>query len=135
MLLWMALTVFKPLNMKNRKVLVLGASKSPNRYSYLVASKLVDEGYIPILVSNKEGAVAGVSFVNKWPEDIDIDTVTIYLNPSNQSPYVDLLLHAKPKRVIFNPGAENPILYNQLKERRIEVLNACTLVLLSTHQF
>lgn len=121
--------------MTNRKVLVLGASQNPNRYSYLVARRLIAEGYAPLLVSNKEGEVDGVSFEKKWPEDIDIDTVTMYLNPRNQTPYLNLILQVNPKRVIFNPGAENPILYNQLKERGIEVMNACTLVLLSTQQF
>lgn len=131
----MALTACKPSLMKNRKVLVLGASQNPNRYSYLAASKLVEKGYSPLLLSIKEGTVAGIAFSKNWPLDADIDTVTVYLSPNNQEPYMDLIFNSKPKRVIFNPGAENPIFHKALKDRGINAINACTLVLLSTQQF
>jgi hypothetical protein len=41
----------------------------------------------------------------------------------------------KPRRVIFNPGTENPRLARSLRADGIEVEEACTLVLLQTGQF
>jgi predicted CoA-binding protein len=65
----------------------------------------------------------------------NIDTVTIYLNPRNQKEYYDYILSLHPKRIIFNPGAENDELYELAQSHGIQPLEACTLVLLSTGQF
>lgn len=65
----------------------------------------------------------------------DIDTVTLYLNPKRQEPYYDYIIGLNPKRVIFNPGTENPEFYNLLKQNNIDFEVACTLVLLSTSQY
>jgi hypothetical protein len=45
----------------------------------------------------------------------NIDTVTLYLNPTRQRDYYNYIVEAKPKRVIFNPGTENPEFYQLLK--------------------
>ena len=65
----------------------------------------------------------------------DIDTVTLYLNNKHQQEYHDYILSLKPKRIIFNPGAENPELEKLAEENGIKTMEACTLVLLSTGQF
>ena len=65
----------------------------------------------------------------------DIDTVTLYLNPTNQKPYYDYILSLKPRRIIFNPGAENEELELMAKNNGIKTLEACTLVMLSTSQY
>ena len=59
----------------------------------------------------------------------------MYLNPANQVAYYDYIISLKPKRVIFNPGSENPELYKILEDNNIEALEACTLVLLSADQY
>jgi hypothetical protein len=66
---------------------------------------------------------------------IPIDTVTMYLSPERQSPVIEDILAARPRRVIFNPGAENPDAYPALIQAGIEPVEACTLVLLTTNQF
>jgi len=45
------------------------------------------------------------------------------------------LLELNPKRVIFNPGTENKLLVEILEKNKIEAIEACTLVLLSTGQY
>jgi hypothetical protein len=50
-------------------------------------------------------------------------------------PYYDYIIAQSPKRIIFNPGAENSQLANLAKEKGIIAQNACTLVLLSTGQY
>jgi uncharacterized protein len=65
----------------------------------------------------------------------DIDTITLYLSAKNQIEYYDYILALKPKRVIFNPGTENPELYNLLDEAGIEYMEACTLVMINTGQY
>jgi predicted CoA-binding protein len=65
----------------------------------------------------------------------DVDTVTMYLNPLHQKEYYNYILSLKPKRIIFNPGAENEELAQLAKDNHIVPVEACTLVLLSTGQF
>ncbi|GAA4519677.1 CoA-binding protein [Sphingobacterium thermophilum] len=118
-----------------KKTLILGASTNTARYSYLVANKLVRKGYPIVNVGRKEGEVAGVPIEPAVNIHDDIDTITVYVNPQHQVHYYDYILNTKPKRVIFNPGAENPELKNKLQEAGIETVEACTLVMLNTGQY
>ena len=65
----------------------------------------------------------------------DIDTVTIYLNPEHQPLYYDYIIALNPKRVILNPGTENPELEKKLAAKNISFEHACTLVLLASNQY
>ena len=118
-----------------KKTLILGASTNPSRYSNLAAHRLVEHGHPIVNVVMKPGEVAGVPI--ELPETIhqDLDTITLYLGPDNQIPYYDYILKSKPKRIIFNPGTENPELEELAKAQGIECTEACTLVLLSTGQY
>ncbi|MBP3942047.1 CoA-binding protein [Sphingobacteriaceae bacterium WQ 2009] len=118
-----------------KKTLIIGASTNPERYAYKAAHQLVKHGHELINIGLKQGEVAGQPIQS--PKEIfnDIDTVTLYLSAGKQAAYYDYLLTTKPKRVIFNPGAENPELALLLREHAIEPVEACTLVLLSTGQY
>ena len=65
----------------------------------------------------------------------DLDTVTLYLNAGNQKQYYDYIFSLHPKRIIFNPGAENEELFSLARKKGILPQEACTLVLLSTGQY
>ncbi len=121
--------------MKNKKTLVLGASTKSNKYSYLAIEKLVGKGHSVMAIGQNSGEVAGIKIQTKAIPLKNIDTVTLYLNPSNQREYYNYIVDTKPKRVIFNPGTENPEFYQLLKLNDIKVEVACTLVLLSTNQY
>jgi predicted CoA-binding protein len=64
-----------------------------------------------------------------------VHTITLYINPELQKTYYQDIIALKPKRVVFNPGTENPEFEVLLKENEIESIEACTLVMLSTGQF
>jgi predicted CoA-binding protein len=59
----------------------------------------------------------------------------MYVGPGISRELTPEILRLKPKRVIFNPGSENPELAEKLREIGVAVENACTLVLLRTKQF
>lgn len=122
--------------MHNKKTLVLGASTKPGRYALMAAERLLQKGHAIELLGQSEGQVSGMNIKTKIEEiDKDIDTVTVYLSEKNQEQYEDFLLKMKPKRVIFNPGAENFELEKKLEAQGTEVLEACTLVMLGTGQY
>ena len=117
-------------------VLILGASSKPNRYSYLALNDLRNYGHQVIAVGLKSAQVNDIQIQTELPDvETPIDTVTIYLNKNNQVKYEKYILELQPRRVIFNPGAENSDLMKRLADLNIETLNACTLVMLRTSQF
>ncbi|MBP0905141.1 CoA-binding protein [Mariniflexile gromovii] len=119
----------------NKKTLVLGASLNPRRYSNFVIQKLVNHKIETVAVGLKEGEVAGVPIHTDMFLFKDVHTVTLYLNAKNQKEYYDYIVSLNPKRVIFNPGTENPEFYRILRENNIPFESACSLVLLSTNQY
>jgi uncharacterized protein len=120
---------------KNKKTLVLGASTKPDRYAYKAITMLTENGHSVIAIGQNQGEVAGVKIRTKNIPLSKINTVTLYLNPIRQREYYNYILEAKPKRVIFNPGTENPEFYQLLELNKIKVEVACTLVLLTTNQY
>jgi predicted CoA-binding protein len=125
----------RAMNQNNGKTLVLGASLKPNRYSYYAIERLVDKGEPVVAVGLRPGEVAGVEVAATLMPFEGVDTVTLYLNPERQKQYYDYIIGLKPRRVIFNPGTENPEFENKLRSLGILADRACTLVLLSTDQY
>jgi predicted CoA-binding protein len=115
--------------------LVIGASENPERYAYKAIASLKANGYEVLAIGNKEGAVAGVNFLIGTPDLKNIDTVTLYLSAKNQVALYEYILSLKPRRIIFNPGAENADFAMVCKENGIEILEACTLVMLSLQNY
>jgi len=118
-----------------KKTLILGATDNPARYAYLAANRLVSHGHPIINIGLRQGEVAGVPIERAGEIYKDVDTVTLYLGPGNQEQYYDYILQLKPRRIIFNPGTENPELRDLAEQNGIETTEACTLVLLSTGQY
>lgn len=114
-----------------KKTLVLGASDNPSRYAYRAVHSLKHHGHEVVPVGIRKGQVAGLDIHTDRPALDDIDTVTLYVGPQNQPTWYDYILSLKPKRIIFNPGTENPELERRAEQQGIEVEEACTLVMLS----
>ena len=121
--------------MKNKKTLVLGASENPERYSYLAVNKLFRLNHPVVAIGKRKGKVGEIEIDTEQKPLTDIDTISLYLNPQNQKPYYDYILSLKPQRIIFNPGTENDELEKLATQNKIKVMEACTLVLLSTGQY
>jgi hypothetical protein len=117
------------------KTLVFGASLKPNRYSNYAIQRLVANNHEVVAFGLKEGEVEGIKIDTELKPYTDLDTVTLYLNAKRQAAYYDYIIGLKPRRVIFNPGTENPEFFELLSENNINFEIACTLVLLSTNQY
>ncbi|WP_460949588.1 CoA-binding protein [Spirosoma daeguense] len=119
------------MNTNGKKTLVMGATENPSRYAYMAAHSLLRHGHSIELVGLKKGQIQGQPIQIGQPSLADIDTVTMYVGPRNQGDLYEYIKGLKPRRVIFNPGAENPEFEQQLREEGIEPVEACTLVMLS----
>lgn len=120
---------------EKKKTLVLGASDNPSRYSYLALHRLRNHDHPVVAIGKRKTLVSDVEVDTEKKAYTDIDTVTLYLNPVHQEEYYNYILSLKPRRIIFNPGAENEKLAALAKENGIQPMEACTLVLLSTGQY
>jgi len=121
--------------MEKKKTLILGASQNPARYSYLALKSLSAKNHPVIAIGKTKGKVDSIEIDTVQKPINDLDTVTLYLNPNNQKQYYDYILSLHPRRIIFNPGAENYELKSLASKNDIKAMDACTLVLLSTGQY
>jgi predicted CoA-binding protein len=122
---------------KTKLTVVVGATDNPERYAYRAADLLQAKGIPFIPIGIKKGLVFGKEIVDlrQKPDLTNVHTLTLYLGPQNQVEWIDYLIGLAPKRIVFNPGTENPLFFSKAKAAGIEVLEACTLVMLTTGQF
>lgn len=119
-----------------QNVAILGASQKPDRYAYKAFKMLREYGHNPLPVSRNVKEVEGVAAVISVLEIHEpVETLTMYVGANISTGLQDEILKLNPKRVIFNPGTENPELEAALKAAKIEVVEGCTLVMLKTNQF
>lgn len=114
---------------------VLGASPNPERYSYLAVNRLTAHGHPVVAIGKRAATIGDVPVITEHPPLEQVDTVTLYVNPILQKEYYDYILQLRPRRIIFNPGAENDELEELARQNNIIPQEACTLVLLSTGQY
>ena len=120
----------------SKKTLVIGATTNPSRYAYVAINRLRSHGHEVVAVGTSDGLVADVPIIKEKMPFNNIDTVTLYIRPAVQrESYEDYIVSLKPKRVIFNPGTENPAFENRLIKEGIEPIEACTLVMLSVGNY
>lgn len=115
--------------------LVFGASVNPSRYSNIAMRMLKEYGHSIVAIGGRENEVEGTKIHTGHPEFQNIDTITMYMGEDRQVEHEAYLLSLRPRRIIFNPGAENRSLAAKAKDQGIEVLEACTLVMLRSGQY
>ncbi len=123
----------------SERVAVLGASDKPERYSNKAVRLLREHGHTVLPVHPKletvEGLPVSADLATLRNAGEKVDTVSVYLRKEISSPLASELKALGPRRVIFNPGSENPALAGVLREAGIEVVENCTLVMLNLGQF
>ena len=110
---------------------VIGASENTERFSNRVIKMLLRQNIPIAAIGLKAGEIDGVKIETGFPKIENVNTVTLYVGPTHQPQYYDYVLNLKPERVIFNPGTENPEFEKKIRDAGIEVLEACTLTMLS----
>ena len=123
------------MNIKNKKTLVIGASTNPIRYSYHAVISLRSHGHEIIALAKRKNQIGDVIIQTQFPDKESIHTVTMYIGAQHQPEYYNLVIDLQPKRVIFNPGTENPEFEKLLASSGIEVVKGCTLEMLSFNQY
>lgn len=101
----------------------------------MAVKRLVSQGIEVEAIGQRVGELYGVTIQKDFPKLTNIDTITLYINPSRQPEYYDYIIELHPRRVIFNPGTENSEFYSLLRCNIIDIEEACTLVLLATDSY
>lgn len=120
-----------------KKTVIVGASPNPGRYAQIAARMLKEYGHPIVPLGIHKGQVSGepIADIKEKPIIEGVDTITLYLSPKNQREWYEYLLSLQPKRIIFNPGTENQELIDLVKEKDIEAVIGCTLVMLRTNRY
>jgi uncharacterized protein len=117
------------------RILVLGASPNPQRYSFKAVITLMQYHYEVVAVGFRNGIINGLQILNDKPQVDDIHTILMYMGPHRQKEYYTYILNLQPARIIFNPGTENRELAILGEERGITIINNCALVMLNSDTF
>lgn len=115
----------------SKKTIVIGASTNPERYAYKAVLALQKHNHEVVPVGLKTGEINGIKIFNDKPSVENVDTVTLYVGPQNQEAWQEYIFSLNPKRIVFNPGTENPEFEKLAQSKGIETIEACTLVMLS----
>jgi len=110
---------------------VIGASNNPERYAYKASIALQKHNHPVFPVGIREGKINDLDIITNKNKIDNVDTVTMYVGAANQPAWYDYIFSLEPKRIIFNPGAENPEFEKLASDKGIECVEACTLVMLS----
>lgn len=120
----------------SKTVAVIGASPNPERYAHRAMQKLRAEGHRVFPVNPAFEELLGARCyptISEVPEAID--TVSMYVGAARSTPLIEEIVSASPRRIIFNPGAENEELAARANVAGIQVVHGCTLVMLQTGVF
>jgi uncharacterized protein len=114
---------------------VLGASMRTDRYSNMAVQRLREHGHPVIAVGARPGVIGDTTVLTELPDGGSVDTVTLYVGNAILEGWKDRILALRPRRIIFNPGTEEATFAAQAEDLGIEVVEGCTLVMLTTSSY
>jgi uncharacterized protein len=117
------------------KTLVLGASPNPLRFSNKMVKTLVRHNYEVVALGLREGEISGIKILTGKPVLKDIHTIALYIGPKGQLSVYHYILSLNPKRIIFNPGTENPELMKRASDKGINVVYGCSIEMLNSAKY
>jgi predicted CoA-binding protein len=118
-----------------KRTLVVGASPNESRFSNKAVRMLQVYGHPVIPIGIRKGKINNLEIITDKVNFENIDTVSLYIGPQNQPEYYRYIISLHPKRIIFNPGTENPEFYEMAKKNNIDTVENCTLVMLNSGIF
>lgn len=121
--------------LKNKPTVVISASPNADRYSNKATLSLQKHGHTVYPIGIRSGKINDLDIITNKHQIENVDTVTLYVGLDNQPAWIDYIISLNPKRIIFNPGTENPEFEALAESKGIEATEACTLVLLSINQY
>lgn len=118
------------------RVAVLGASHKPERYSNMAIKLLLEHNHEVYPIHPSKETIDGLKVYRSVGDlPVEIDTLTLYINPKRVEEQLDDIIALSPTRVIFNPGTESEFAIKALKAEGIAVVRGCTLIMLKTDQY
>lgn len=116
------------------RVIVIGVSPNPARYSYQCVEALVHANYEVIAIGIRAGYIGKIKICTDRPLLKDIDTIILYVNKEVQQNYLDYVLQLNPAKILFNPGTECPEMAQVAIDNGIAIKYDCALVLINSER-
>ncbi len=121
--------------LEQKKTLILGASPDPGKYSNIAARKLIRSGHEVVLLGIRHGEIEGQRIRIAMQECEGVHTVALFINREKQDFYSEFIFSLSPRRIIFNPGTENPELMEKARQKGIETVYDCLIEMIQQKQF
>lgn len=120
-----------------RKTVIVGCTPKHYNYANAAAERLKAAGYPFVPVGIQEGEVCGepILLMHAEPKIEKVHTIALYINAKRQKQWFGYLLSLGPRRIIFNPGAENQVFKELAEKEGVKCEEACTLVMLSVGNY
>ncbi len=116
--------------------LIIGASPKPHRFAFKALQALKSHNQNVLLFAKRGGNIDDLHVYPALSQiGEDIDTVTLYVNPSILETLLDDIIALKPRRIIFNPGTESDGIIHRLDSLGIECIIDCTLIMLREDRY
>jgi uncharacterized protein len=112
-----------------KTVAVIGASSDRRKFGNRAFRAYRDEGYTVIPINPNESSVEGVA---TYPSVMDvpekIDMATVYVPPEIGITLLEGFERKQIAEIWINPGAESDQLIAEARRRKLNVIEACSIV-------
>ena len=106
--------------MNQKKTLVIGASENPARYSNLAIQRLNAHQHPVVAIGLRKGMVGKTAIETEKKPMEDVDTVTLYLNPTRQKEYYDYMLSYSPYDNVEAKAYPNLLVTTGLQDSQVQ---------------
>jgi uncharacterized protein len=112
-----------------KTVAVIGASSDRGKFGNIAFRAFQAEGYNVIPINPNETSVEGVV---TYPSVMDvpgpIDMATVYVPPEIGITLLEGFEHKQIAEIWINPGAESDALIAEARRRKLNVIEACSII-------
>src|SRR5688500_7145508 len=112
-----------------KTVAVIGASSDRNKFGNKAVRAFQAEGYTVVPINPNEAEVEGLkTYASVLDVPDPIDMATVYVQPEVGTQLLEEFERKQIPEIWINPGAESDELVAEARRRRLNIIQACSIV-------
>ncbi|RJQ17612.1 CoA-binding protein [Candidatus Woesearchaeota archaeon] len=112
-----------------QSIAIIGASNNKDKYGNKAVRAYKQAGFKVFPVNLKEKTIEGLPcFTSILDIKEPVETASLYVSPEIGLNLVEAFAKKGIKQVYLNPGSESPAIIKKLKDKKIKVLQACSIL-------